>query len=377
MAGMRRAKNPPDLSMEKEIRSILVVRLKALGDIALSLPIVRALRNHFPDAEMRYLCRKQYAEALAGEASVDDIVTLPDGAWNQLLMIRELRRRGIDLTLDLLGSPRTANITFLTGSRIRIGMDVGRHSWCYTHLLPRAMIEGGRRVKRYTFDSNLEMIRMLNIPVPETTGAGSVREAESDRYAIGFPAAEAEIDWADDYVSRSGLEGRQLVGVVPIATYQSKSWPRENFIEIMQRMIDEHDLLPLVLWGPGEEEGARSVADAVPGAVLAPPTSISKLGALISRLDLLVTTDSGPKHLAVLIGVPTVTMFGPTDPEIWDPMNEIHRVIRSRAACFPCKKIECVPNSCLSDIAPDAVLGEIMDVLGLKSLEGNLPEGRS
>ena len=130
MARMKNAKRPPDLSMEKEIGTILVIRLKALGDIALSLPIVRSLRKGFPRARIFYLCRREYAEVLAGETSVDRVIVMPDGIWRQMSMIRSLRRMKIDMTLDLLCSPRTANITFLTGSRVRIGMEVGRHAWC-------------------------------------------------------------------------------------------------------------------------------------------------------------------------------------------------------------------------------------------------------
>ncbi len=376
MAGMKSAKGPPDLSAEKKIGAILVIRLKALGDIALSLPIVRALRRSFAEARILYLCRREYAEVLAGEASVDEVIVLPDGLWRQLQMILSLRRMKIDVTLDLLGSPRTANITFLTGSRIRIGMDVGRQAWCYTHLLPRVIIEHGERIKLYTFDSNLEIARMLDLAGVDAEGEGSASDAGTDRYAIGFPAADSERDWADLYISGLGLAGRRLVGVVPVATYQSKSWPREKFVLLMQRMLEEHGLVPVVLWGPGEEGAARSVADEVEGAVLAPATSISRLGALIARLDLLVTPDSGPKHLAVIQGVPTVTLFGPTDPEIWDPINDIHRVLHCKVSCHPCRRTECDSNRCISDIEPDAVLGEISELLETTGASGREAEVR-
>ena len=373
MARVKSEKGPPDLSVETGIGVILVIRLKALGDIALSLPIVRALRGSFPRARIIYLCRREYAEVLEGEASVDQVIILPEGLWRQLMMIRSLRRMKIDMTLDLLGSPRTANVTFLTGSRIRIGMDVGRQTCCYTHLLPRVIIENGKRIKRYTFDSNLEIVRLLNLTGQDVEGEGSKIRAGKDRYAIGFPAADAERDWADRYVMSLGLEGRRLVGVVPVATYQSKSWPREHFIMLMKRMHDELNLVPVVLWGPGDDLAARSVADEVPGAVLAPPTSIARLGALISRLDMLVTPDSGPKHLAVIQGIPTVTLFGPTDPEIWDPMNDIHRALHCGMSCSPCRKKECIPNGCLSDIEPGTVFDEILELLGPAGVSGAEP----
>ena len=95
MARVKSEKGPPDLSVETGIGVILVIRLKALGDIALSLPIVRALRGSFPRARIIYLCRREYAEVLEGEASVDQVIILPEGLWRQLMMIRSLRRMKI------------------------------------------------------------------------------------------------------------------------------------------------------------------------------------------------------------------------------------------------------------------------------------------
>jgi ADP-heptose:LPS heptosyltransferase len=90
---------------------------------------------------------------------------------------------------------------------------------------------------------------------------------------------------------------------------------------------------------------------------------VARLGALVSALDLLVGIDSGPKHLAVVEGVPTVTLFGPTDPRVWDPMTERHRALHLGTDCFPCRKKECAPNRCLDDITPDMVMAEVARAL--------------
>ena len=369
MEEMIRSGELPDLSRIEDIESILVIRLKALGDIALSLPIPRALKERFPDSRISYLCWEQYVEALRGEGSIDEVIELRRGITGQIGAIRRLRKRRFDLAIDLLGSPRSALLTLLSGARIRIGMDVGRHNWCYHFLIPRVMLIDGERVKCYTLDSNRHIIRMLGLrPVGERAGTGGDRSerAGSDGCAIGFPAAETEKEWARDYISGLGLERKRLVGVIPAATYQSKSWPVEGFVQLGRMMKERFDLVSLVLWGPGEEERARWVARSIPGAVCAPETGIARLGALISQLRLLVTTDSGPKHLAVLQGVPTITLFGPTDPVIWDPMNDSHDVLYLGAPCAPCKKSSCRPNRCLSDIEPEDVMRKIAIMIGME-----------
>ncbi len=358
---MKRSNRLPDLSGRDDIESILIVRLKALGDIALSLPIPRALRRRFPDARIVYLCREQYAEALRGEGSLDEVVALRKGFVEQTRMLMRLRRERFDLAIDLLASPRSALMTFIAGARVRVGMDVGRHSWCYHHLLPRIVTVGGERRKCYTLDSNREIVRMLRL-WNEVDGATD----EPGGCAIGFPAAETERGWAEACLAEFGVELGRLVGVVPAATYQSKSWPREKFIRLVQLLKERHGLVVLLIWGPGEEEEARSIASASPGAICAPETGIARLGALISKMRLLITTDSGPKHLAVLQGVPTVTLFGPTDPVIWDPMRGAHQVIYLDLPCSPCKRLICEPNRCLTDIEPEDVVERVADILGME-----------
>jgi heptosyltransferase-1 len=370
MEGMKRRDRLPDLSGVDGIVSILIIRLKALGDIALSLPVPRALRERYPDAHIAYLCWERYAEALKGERSVDEVIVLRRGLLQQIGMMTRLRGERFDLAIDLLGSPRSALLTLFSGARIRIGMDVRRHTWCYHFLLPRILTVGGRRVKCYTLDSNREIVRMLRLWKTEDSTTdregGSVSAGrDTGSCAIGFPAAETERDWAETYIAGLGIDRERIIGIVPSATYQSKSWPREKFVKLAGMLLQRHGLVPLILWGPGEEEAAQSVARSVPGAICAPETGIARLSALISEVRLLVTTDSGPKHLAVLLGVPTVTLFGPTDPIIWDPMDERHGVIYLDLPCAPCKKQICSPNRCLSEIEPGDVMDRISDILGL------------
>jgi ADP-heptose:LPS heptosyltransferase len=342
----------PGLSSRGEIRSILVVRFKALGDIVLSLPIVYACRRRFPGAQIRYLCAARYAEALSGVKELDGILTLPEHVAGQLALARALRRERVDCVLDLLGSPRSALFTYATGAAMRIGMDTGRRNWCYNFLLPRVVRRDGRRIKCYTLEANYELVRALGL---ETQDDG--------RLEIGFPAAEREREWARAYVESIGAAGEIIVGMVPGSVYQAKSWPEERFVELGNLLSREVRARPLILWGPGEEELAGRVARAVEGAILAPETGIARLGALIAMTALLVGPDSGPKHLAVIQGVPTVTLFGPTDPCIWDPMTAQHRVVWLSADCSPCRRASCRPNRCLSDIPARAVLNEIVAAL--------------
>jgi heptosyltransferase-1 len=342
-----------DLKAIDKLDSILIVRLFAMGDIVLTLPLVRRMRETFPDSWIGYLARERFAGALAGETGLDEVISLPDSLAGQLGVLRRIRKKKLDVAIDLLSNPRSAMITRFSGARAKIGMDTGRRNGAYDAVLPRAIMRDGERVRCYTLEVNLEVGRMLGLE-GGTDGRGT---GEGDT-PYGFPAAAnaGEIALPGD--------GSGLAGIVPGSTYPSKGWPKERFIELGRRISAELGLTPVIMWGPGEEGLAAEIADQVPGAVAAPPTDIAESGALIGRLGVLVGIDSGPKHIAVLMGIPTVTLFGPTDPRFWDPMNGLHRAVWKGLDCAEgCREKDCSHRSCMDSITVDEVFEEVASVV--------------
>jgi heptosyltransferase-1 len=349
-----------DLNEIEGLESILIVRLFALGDIVLTLPLAARLRKAFPRSWIGYLVKERFAGALAGDTGIDEVIALPDRLSGTVAAVRSIRRRRIDVAVDLLSSPRSALLTRSCGAGLRIGMDTGRRNGFYHTVLPRAIFRDGERVRCYTLDSNLELGRMLGLPGE----AGAYGTDEGDE-PYGFPAAAKETRWADDFVRSLGDTGSGLAGIVPGSTYPSKSWPADRFIDLCARISAELGLRPVIMWGPGEERLAAEIAGAVPGAVAAPPAGIARAGALIGRMRVLAGIDSGPKHIAVLLGVPTVTLFGPTDPRIWDPMNGLHRAVWRGLGCAQgCREKECSDNRCMDMITTDEVFEEVRMAIG-------------
>jgi len=379
----------PDLSSADDIESILIIRFKALGDIVLTLPIIRALRQRFPHARMVYVVFDRFREALNGDTGLDEVVAFPQRFLSRLSFFKEIRRRRFDLVLDLISSPVSAYITYFSGAKYRIGMDVGRQGWCYTSLLPRVLMSEGKRLKIYTFDSNIEIVKSLNLRYDfrhraasndsdasrdrADARSGSTRFGE-DFYSIGFPAATTEERWASEYIGSLRSGDGPLIGVVAAAKYQAKSWPVEKFIKLCNSLVEGLGARITLIWGPGERDTVESLNRGVPESVMIPEVGIAKLGAIVSRLDLLVGVDSGPKHIAVLQGVPTVTLFGPTDPRIWDPMNDIHRAVYLDLPCSPCGKKKCGKNRCMTEIKVSTVVEIASNLIGARS--GNKIAGR-
>ncbi len=350
-----------------DARSILIVRLFALGDIVLSFPIIDAFRSRYPEAWIGYLCREEYAEALRNKVEVDEVITVGSGFFSQMKALAKVRRLKPDLVLDLLSSPGSALLTRLSGGRKRIGMDTGRSNWCYNGLLPRALMRDGRRVFCYTLEANREIARMLGLG-----GKDGIPGPEGLGLEIGFPAADSESEWAESYFGKIGRRGARYAGIIPGAKYPAKSWPVDSFCRLSSMLHSRAGLIPLVIWGPGEEELADTIVKSEPASIKLPRTGIARLGAVVKRLAVLVGVDSGPKHLAVIQGVPTVTLFGPTDPRCWDPITEKHRVIYRGLECSPCKNKGCSPNRCLTEITPDEVLDAVMALPGIAPLGGGM-----
>jgi ADP-heptose:LPS heptosyltransferase len=153
---------------------------------------------------------------------------------------------------------------------------------------------------------------------------------------------------------------RPLIGIHAGAHAPARRWPAERFAVVADHLAQRFGAQIMLTGGPGEEEIAQAVAErmAAPALNLAGRTSLGALGALIAALDLYVTNDSGPAHLAYAALTPSVTIFGPGDLERWGPLDgRHHRVVREPVACSPCGYQECpIDHRCLRWIAPARVI---------------------
>ncbi|MBN2071311.1 MAG: glycosyltransferase family 9 protein [Candidatus Krumholzibacteriota bacterium] len=359
---MAQKKPLPDLTKLGRVDRILIVRYFALGDIALSVPIVRGMREAFPESEISYLVWERYSDALLGVEEVDRVIILKEGIFEWLMMARRLRRDRYDFILDLVSSPGSAQLSWLSGAKVRIGMETGRNDWCYHYLLPRRFEKESRKIKYYTLDTNRELMKMM-VTGSDGMAWTPVNRSDDASLEIGFPPARYGEDWAKEYFAGLPSTRGGYAGITASSSYLSKSWPIENLSKLAREIHYEFDIIPVIIWGPGEEKDAMKLRDSVKSSILPPLIKIPELGAMIRRLRFLVGIDSGPKHIAVLEGVPTVTLFGPTDPMVWDPVTEKHRVLSVDMECFPCRDRDCPDNRCMKDIEVDDVLDEIRKII--------------
>ncbi len=311
--------------------NILIVKLSSLGDVVHALPVAATLRARLPGARITWLVEHHEASVLAGHPAIDEIVVADTRGWRRARGLGVVRAAGsgfasmarrlgggrFDVTLDLQGLLKSGVLVALTRAPLRIGFEAAR---CRESL---SALFTNRRVRppdsaRHVVDQYLALLEPLGV-----TGPVHEFRLPSD------PVAEAVID---EVFSAAGLKPRNRVVVLnPGAGRAGKRWPVERFRSLAARLATEAGAQVLVVWGPGEESAARAIAGPAGGRVLlAPPTDIGQLIAVLRRASLLIAADTGPLHLAAALGTPCVGLYGPTRAARNGPYGSGHRTLEGR-----------------------------------------------
>jgi lipopolysaccharide heptosyltransferase I len=325
--------------------NILVVRLGALGDVVHTIPAVAALRRAFPAARIDWLVEAKHREVVDLVTVVDRVVVLEKGtarAWRRV--IDELRGTPYDVAIDFQGLLKSAVLARASGARRVIGFSIWhlREKTARPFYSSTGDAEGGHVIRK-----NLRLLRVLGI----------------DADTIEFPIA--------DMGSRASLILGQLVtGPYALinagAAWPNKRWPPERFGELAAFLAEARGLTPVVLWGPGEDVLAQTIIDASSGrAVLAPPTRVRDLVALARGASLVVSGDTGPLHVATAVGTPTVSIFGPTNPERNGPWSAQDAVVSRFEQCGCHYERRCHRREwCLLDVAASELCAAVQRRLG-------------
>ncbi|MFO7653131.1 MAG: glycosyltransferase family 9 protein [Candidatus Krumholzibacteriia bacterium] len=342
--------------LQRPVRRILVIRRKALGDALVTLPAVLRLAEAFPAARVDLVVDRPFAGLLAELSERVRVLVWPPERGGAVGWLRSLRAGAYDLVIDYLGSPRTAFWTAVTGAPLRVGYDLPGRRHAYNVRVPRNRA-GGTPLRQYAGEAFLDPLRALGLdPAPwSPAGPGASPAAGSPR-----PLGAAYLAWAREWERRSAPR----IALVLSASWPAKEWPAEHAGALTARLRGE-GAAPLLVPGPGDEPFAGAVRAADPLLETAPPTTLPELADLLRRCQLFVGTDNGVRHLAVLLGLPTVTLFGPTDPLGWNPADPRHVSVRTGEPCSPCDLTICpVPgHPCLASLGPDRVLAGIRRVL--------------
>jgi heptosyltransferase-2 len=318
----------------------------------MSLGAVRVLRRERPEARLVTLTRPPLAELYEAVDEVDATLSYdPRGSDRGLSGFRaaagRIRSEGFDACLLLPNAFRAAAFARLAGIPERWGYATEGRGFLLTRKVPPAPRPFGRHQAYYY----LELMSGLGFPA--STPEMSLRRSEGSR------------ERARALLEREGWNGRaSLVGVHPGATNsRAKIWSATRFGEVMEKLAAATGARVVILGGASEGALAREVEAALdePPIMLQGKTSLGELMGVLSELSLFLSNDSGPMHLAAALGVPTLAVFGPTDPSETGPLGSRARFVREPVECSPCLFRDCpIDHRCMDRIGVDRVYEDAM-----------------
>ena len=333
--------------------NILIVKLSAIGDVVHTLPSLAALRKLYPTAHITWVVEEASSDLLVGHPDLDRLLISRRKRWLEDLaspkhtagavrqiraFLKALRDRPYDLVIDFHGLFKSGLIVLLSGGRRKLGYDSMQEmsGLFLNEKIPEDM--GKHAVDRY-----LDFLRHLGAETPEP------------RFHI--PVGEDNKNRVDALLEARGIAGDdRFVAVSPVALWETKLWDEKKFAMLCDRLIEELNM-KTVLTGSRADGILQRIEKSMtrPIANLGGLTTLRDLAYLFGRSALLITTDSGPMHVAAAMATPVVALFGPTSPSRTGPYGEGHVVIRKDLDCSPCFQKKCDDLTCMKEISVEEV----------------------
>ena len=334
---------------------IALVKLSSLGDVVHALPLAASLRAACPAARLTWVVERREAAILREHPALDEVIVADTRGWRRarsagalaaaLREVRALRRRlagaRFDVAIDAQGLLKSGLLVAATRARVRVGFaaSVAREPLATAFTTERVTPPP---TAMHVVDQYLALLGALGI--------------SERRHEFPLPASAVAASRADEWLAGVGIKPRhRLVILNPGAGRADKRWPVASFATLARRLVDDGGAHAVITWGPGEEDLARGIASASaasgPGVVLAPPTDLDTLLALLRRASVVVAADTGPLHLAAALGTLCVGLYGPTSAARNGPFGPAHRTLTS-------------DDRTMASLAPEAVLPLVLEMLG-------------
>lgn len=321
---------------------ILIRATNWVGDAIMALPALRAVRAHFPDAEITILARSYIAAIYENQGVADRLMTI-DGTTR---MVEEIRAQKFDTVLLLQNAFQAAWIAWRAGIPERIGYARDGRSPLLTKPVPVPKRGEIPAHERYYY---LELLRRV----------GWIDSLPNEAF-IALNVPDENRHKASEFLLAAGAQpGKLRIAIGAGASYGSaKCWPADRFAELANRLQSQMDA-DVILFGTASE---AAVSAAIIAGMRQPPidltgkTSIADLPALLSQCHFFVGNDSGAMHVAAAVGLPVVAVFGPTDPFGTAPVTPRCSIVQEKPYCSPCFLRRCpTDHRCMTRITPAAV----------------------
>jgi heptosyltransferase-2 len=336
---------------ESKYKRILVVRTDRIGDVLLSTPAIKVLRDHFPNSYIAAMVTSYTRELVDKNPCLDEVMVLDKagrhrGLWATLKLASLIHRKKFDVALILHPTVRTHLLCFLAGIRERIGYD-RKAPYFLTTRLSHKKQEGLKHEAAYV----LEMLESLGI-TDASVGPLTMEIPQAAELAVTNALREAGLKNTD-----------RLVVVNPAASCPSKRWSQKKFADLIDRIMKHYPVKVILI----ADDAHREISEELIAQVHQRPIdmtgrfSLSQLASLLKRSELCVSNDSGPVHLSVAVGTPVISIFSRNQaglgPRRWGPLGPRDVVLHKQMDCAPCRAHACRNHfECLESITVEEVM---------------------
>lgn len=330
--------------MTNQSPRILITRLSHIGDCVLTMPMLSAIRDYFPNAFIAWAVEAPSNQLLEAHPSLDEIIVVPKG-WlgkpSKWASVRQmLQRHQFEVAIDPQGITKSSILGWLSGAKQRIGIR-GRWGRELSPWLNNDLVE---TKGAHLLDRSLELLVRIGIPTSK------IRH----RFTPNVKSAS----FIDDFLGKNNLQ-RPFVVINPGASWPSKRWVTERFSDVANHVMQRHGMHSVISWaGPLELDMAETIVrDARTATMLAPKTSLQDLSALLQRAAFYIGCDTGPMHMATSVGTPCVGLYGPNRPEESGAYGAQNIHVQAWYQDGTCRQRRNAENLAMRDITAEDVCG--------------------
>jgi heptosyltransferase-2 len=348
---------PQTLSPIPDYKRILIVRTDRVGDVLLSTPVIKALRDSYPTSFIAIVVSPYAKDIVEGNPYLDEIIIYDkEGkhkSWQRSLKFAlNLKKKRFDLAIILHPTNRVHLVTFFAGIPRRIGYN-RKMGFLLTDRLKHTKQLGEKHESEYALD----LIRHLGVE-------------PQDKFPF-MPIKPESEKWTEELFQHEGInKSDKLLAIHPGASCPSKVWPNERFAEVADKLVQNYGFKVLLVAGPKDILLAQNVIKNMHHVALnlAGRTSVSQLASILKKCQLFISNDSGPVHIAVSVGTPVISIFGRNQkglsPLRWGPLGKKDKVLHKEVGCIECLAHNCKKQfACLKAITVDDVVSAADSIL--------------
>ena len=345
--------------------NILIVKLSAIGDVIHTLPALNAIRSYYPNAHITWLVEEAAASLVEGHEALDRVIVSKRKRWIKGLrrssffstlseiyrFIKALRDIDYDMILDFQALLKSGVLIALARGQRKIGFGKGLEHMEHSHIFLNERIPAVD-MEIHALSRGMMLIDALGIP--------------SNTVEYKLPVSNHDHEKVDDLMRKHGILGaKPIVAINPVAKWETKLWANKKFSQLADILIDRYDAKIVFTGSLDDGPTIQDIMTTMKGHAvnLAGHTSLKMLAALYQKVAFVVSTDTGPMHMAAAVDTPVVALFGPTAPWRTGPFGTGHQIITAELECSPCFKRRCEMMDCMKLISVEQVLNATFSLI--------------